>query len=157
MLDQASLLGGPNGLDALRRVNDGGAGGGVVLSRERLQIRRKNEASRCQPGTSQNGGTCHDHVNAYSCSCSSDWKGANCQEPKAPPCRTINEPRFHGGNLACDWPNVGHTLNAVCRENGYNHVKNWQRNGNRVDCYGWRGHWHHDSNPGYVRQITCCK
>jgi hypothetical protein len=111
----------------------------------------------CAGNPCQNGGTCRDHVNAYSCTCGSDWKGSNCQEPKAPPCRTINEPRFHGGNLACDWPNVGHTLNQVCRENGYNHVKNWQRNGRRVDCYGWRGHWKHDSNPGYVRQITCCK
>ena len=111
----------------------------------------------CAGNPCKNGGTCHDNVNAYSCSCASGWKGANCQEPKAPPCKTFNEPRFHGGNRACDWPNVGHTLGQVCREYGYSHVKNWQRNGRRVDCYGWRGRWHHDSNPGYVRQITCCK
>ena len=111
----------------------------------------------CAGSPCKNGGTCHDDVNAYHCECHGDWKGSNCEEPKTPPCKTINEPRFHGGNLACDWPNVGTTLQQVCRENGYNHVKNWQRNGRRVDCYGWRGRWHHDSNPGYVRQITCCK
>merc|ERR1711935_514180 len=111
----------------------------------------------CAGSPCKNGATCHDGINQYTCACVGEFKGSNCEIPKEPPCRTIHNPRFHGGNKACNWPNVGHTARQVCRDNGYNSVKNWHESGQRVDCYGWRGHWKHDSNPGWITSITCCK
>jgi hypothetical protein len=32
----------------------------------------------CSPGLCQNGGTCTDLVDAYSCACTSGWTGSNC-------------------------------------------------------------------------------
>ena len=32
----------------------------------------------CSPGVCKNGGTCHDGVNSYTCSCAPGYTGPNC-------------------------------------------------------------------------------
>ena len=34
----------------------------------------------CSPTICLNGGTCNDLVNDYSCNCTSDWMGKNCDQ-----------------------------------------------------------------------------
>ena len=36
----------------------------------------------CASNPCQNGGTCHDEVNDYSCDCSHEYTGENCQIKK---------------------------------------------------------------------------
>ena len=33
----------------------------------------------CDPNPCQNGGECIDEVNDYTCECTSDWTGENCE------------------------------------------------------------------------------
>ena len=52
----------------------------------------------CDPNPCQNGGTCTDDVNDYTCSCPKDYSGKNCEKFKGCP---DGESTLHHNAITC--------------------------------------------------------
>jgi len=37
------------------------------------------DINECASGPCENGATCNDHVNMYTCSCAPGWQGTHCE------------------------------------------------------------------------------
>ncbi|MFE8596283.1 LamG-like jellyroll fold domain-containing protein [Archangium violaceum] len=61
------------------------------------------EPNDCSPNPCQNGGTCVDGVNSYTCQCPSGWTGTNCETPTAPePTLGCHDDPTNSGNTGTD-------------------------------------------------------
>uniref|UniRef100_A0AAR2LV45 Delta-like protein n=1 Tax=Pygocentrus nattereri TaxID=42514 RepID=A0AAR2LV45_PYGNA len=82
----------------------------LFISTNIEMINNRSCESQCDEATCNNGGTCHDEGDTFTCRCSPGWEGATCNIAKNSSC--LPNPCENGGTCVVS----GESFTCVCKE-----------------------------------------